>query len=131
MVFYEARDRTGDNQQLKRALAEPDAQAGVIVIAAGDMRAFDLPAARPVARTAARLVAARHGFEILLDWKGALTRPPFGLDAAASNVLVIGRSGAVAFRHTGLLGSADITRFFAALRRARHESGSSASSPAR
>lgn len=118
VVFYEARDRTGDNAQLKHALEQLDARAraGFVVIAAGDMRAFDLPGARPVARVAARAVAARHGFEILLDWKGALTRSPFGLDAGKSNVIVLDPRGAIVFRHTGILGPAEIARFFAALR---------------
>ena len=121
VVFYEARDRTGDNARLKQALEElePGVRAGLVVIAAGDMRAFDVPGARPVARVAARALAARYGFEILLDWKGVLTRPPFDLDASKSNVVVVDPRGKIAFRHTGLLGPQEIARFFGALRHPR------------
>ncbi len=118
VLFYEARDRTSDNAQLKQVLTQldPAVRARLVVIAAGDMRAFDLPGARPVARAAARAVAARHGFEILLDWKGVLAGPPFDLDARKSNVVVLDRRGSIVFRASGVLGPSEIARFFSVLR---------------
>jgi hypothetical protein len=120
VLFYEARERTKDNASLKQALdqLDPSARSRLAIVAAGDMRAFDVAGARPVARAAARAIAARCGFEILLDWKGALTRAPFGLDASKSNVVVVDRGGAIVFRFSGVLGPGEIARFFAALRQA-------------
>ena len=115
VVFYEAPDRTRDNAQIKQALTAYEPHVGLVLIAAGDMRAFDRPGARPVAAAAARAVARHYGLEILLDWQGALTRPPFRLDPAKSNVLLVDRAGTIVFRHSGILGSTETSRFFRAL----------------
>jgi hypothetical protein len=118
IVFYEARDRVDDNAGLKRSLGRFGAStlAGdVVVLGVGDVQAFDFAPARSIARSAIRAIASHYDLEILLDWKGTLARPPFSLDPAKSNVVVVDRSGAITYRYTGVVGPEEERRFISAV----------------
>jgi hypothetical protein len=105
VLFWEDRESNQANAAAKKDLDRITAAVGgeLVVVAVGDVSAFDFPGARSVVRTAIRTMAKAIGVEILLDWKGALASPPFGLQPGTSNVMVLDRQGRPAFRHRGEL----------------------------
>jgi hypothetical protein len=118
VVFYEARDRVDDNAALKRAIHRLGATTladRVVVLGVGDVKSFDFAPARSIARSAIRAIAAHHDLEILLDWKGVMTRPPFALDPTKANVLVVDREGVVVYRHAGVVRADEEQRFLGAV----------------
>lgn len=109
VAFYEPRDRLEDNAALKRTLrALASRTPSLDVIAVGDVASFDFDPVRSIVRRVVRALGARADLEILLDWKGALTRPPFSLMRDQTNVVVIDREGVLVERHTGAYAASEI-----------------------
>jgi hypothetical protein len=105
VLFWENRDANQANAAAKKDLDRMSAELGreLVVVAVGDVSAFDFAGARSVVRTAIRTMAKAIGVEILLDWKGALAEAPFGLEPGTSNVMVLDREGRPIYRHRGEL----------------------------
>jgi hypothetical protein len=119
IVFYEDREHTPDNQELKQllhrfiednALRERITTYGVANVAGIDGVMRDL------ARTAIRAIASQYGIQILLDWDGTLQRAPFSFPASGATVAVFDAEGRLRYRETGALTAEQRTAFFRALR---------------
>jgi hypothetical protein len=109
VAFYEPRDRLEDNLALKRALRTlASERAGLDVLAVGEVTAFDFEPVRAIVRRVVRALGASNDLEILLDWKGALTEPPFSLPRGACSVIAVDREGRVASRRTGVVTAREI-----------------------
>lgn len=109
VAFYEPRDRLEDNAALKRTLrALASRTSSLDVLAIGDVASFDFDPVRSIVRRVVRVLGAKADLEILLDWKGALTKPPFSLPRDQTNVIVVDREGRIALRHTGVYASSEI-----------------------
>lgn len=117
IAFWEGRDHLEDNAALKSALREHPAVlcGAVVLVAIADLRSFDFPAARTIARTAIGVIASRHELEVLFDWKGVFTQPPFSFQHGASHIAVIDARGSVRALHGGVLGPSQRARFIASL----------------
>jgi len=105
VLFWEAREHLEQNAALKRdleSMVRGHAQ-DVVLLGVGDVRALDLPVIRPIVRRAIADIAESIGHEILLDWRGALERPPISLRRGRSNVLVLDREGRPVLRAAGPL----------------------------
>jgi hypothetical protein len=127
VVFYENREHTEDNRELKltlhRYIVDNHLEEQLRIYAVADVHAIP-HMVRDVARTAIRAIAAEYGIQILLDWDGVLLAAPFHMSETAANVALLDRSGRIAWRHTGAFGEADQTAFFRALRRLIREPAS-------
>lgn len=109
VAFYEPRDRLEDNAELKRSLRELARRVPSLdVLAIGDVASFDFDPVRSIVRRVVRALGSKNDLEILLDWKGALTKPPFSLARGQANVMVIDREGAVVERHVGVYDAREI-----------------------
>lgn len=105
VLFWESREHLHDNAELKRELEAIAAERpeDLVLLGVGDVRALDLPLVRPIVRAAVAAIAETIGHEILLDWKGALERPPFEARRGQSNVLILDREGRLVVRDAGPL----------------------------
>ena len=107
VLFWETRERTTDNDLLKRELTrwtrEGRSTRPVVTLAVGDVSAFDFAPARPLVRAATRAIARSVGIELWLDWRGALRNAPFSLVPGVSNVVVLDASGRLVLRRAGVL----------------------------
>jgi hypothetical protein len=109
VAFYEPRDRLEDNAELKRVLrALAQSVPSLDVLAIGEVVAFDFDPVRSIVRRVVRALGSHNDLEILLDWKGELTRPPFSLTRGQANVIVVDREGAVVERHVGVYDAREI-----------------------
>jgi hypothetical protein len=119
ILFYEDREHTEDNVELKRELhqyiADNHLEEQVRVYAVADVHSIP-GAIRDMARAVIRAIASEYGIQILLDWEGALLASPFSMTAGAANVVLFDTAGRVAWRFVGELGPADDTAFYRALR---------------
>lgn len=108
VLFWEAREHLEQNAALKRELESVvrDRAREVVLLGVGDVRALDLPVIRPIVRRAIADMARSIGHEILLDWRGALERPPLSLRRGRSNVLVLDHEGRPVLRRMGALSPA-------------------------
>ena len=108
-AFYEPRERLEDNLSLKSALRALTHQHRTLdVLAIGEVTAFDFDPVRTIVRRVVRALGAANELEILLDWKGALTEPPFSLPKGACSVVVVDHEGRVASRRTGTVRAHEI-----------------------
>lgn len=119
VLFYEAYGHTQDNESLKQACARlltADGLGGRLeVLGVADLAGLGFGLVRHVVRRAVQAAAARYGTELLLDFQGALQRPPFSLTGGDSNVAVVAADGSIVFRAHGPLDEATTERFFDAL----------------
>ena len=117
VIFYEGRDHTEDNAELKASCAqlmERGSTRGRFEVL-GVAAVKGLSMVRPVVTAAVKRVARRHGAELWLDFEGALEDTPIARGSKGSTVAVIGPDGELAFRADGRLDARDVERFFAAL----------------
>jgi hypothetical protein len=119
VVFYEDRDSTPLNQHVKDALTlhlkERRAGDAVTVAPVANVAAFDWFPARTFALAAVKESEKKNNVTIYLDFKGALTQPPWSLPSKTSTVLLFAPGGDVAFKATGKLSVAQVQALFAAL----------------
>jgi hypothetical protein len=78
------------------------------VLAIGEVTAFDFEPVRAIVRRVVRTLGTSNDLEILLDWKGALSSPPFSLPRGACSVIVVDRGGRVASRRIGVVPEREI-----------------------
>lgn len=105
VLFYECRGTEGDNEALKYRLRDLAAREGWDVELLGfvNLRAYNFAPVRPVVRRGVRAIAERFGWELWLDFAGALQGAPYELDGAAANLLVLDERGRGRFRARGPL----------------------------
>ncbi len=124
VVFYEDREHTEDNVELKHELhqyiVDNHLEERMRIYAVADVHAIPDPI-RDMARTVIRAVASEYGIQILLDWTGALLAPPFSMTSGAANVALFDEAGRLSWRFVGALGSTDHTAFYRALRQLLRE----------
>lgn len=120
IVFYEDREHTPDNQELKHTLhryvldngLRPQLTTYGVASLSGTSGVV-----RELARAAIRAIAAQYGIQILLDWEGALQRAPFDFPASGSTIALFDREGRLRYRVTGAHSAAQQTELFRTLRR--------------
>ncbi len=121
ILFYEDKDSTGLNQPLKDELFVRGKAQGLLgaasVVAVANLQAFNWFPARNFARAGVRDAEKKAGVPVLIDWEGALTRPPLALPAKSSTVLVLSPQGEVLFSHSGQLTPAQREEVFSLLKR--------------
>jgi hypothetical protein len=120
IVFYEDREHTPDNQELKMTLHRYVLDNGlrdqITTYGVANVAGLD-GVVRDMARTAIRAVAAQYGIQILLDWEGRLQRAPFSFPASGSTIALFDRQGRMRYRVTGVHTAAQQTELFRTLRR--------------
>lgn len=119
VVFYEDRDSTAQNQALKDELGRLREMRGwrtaVAVLAVANLRDWNWPPARDLARNAVRQQELRAGLPIYIDFQGALSAPPWRLPGRGSSVMLLDEAGSVRFVASGSLGKAERDRLYALL----------------
>ena len=120
IVFYEDREHTPDNQELKltlhRYVLDNGLRDHITTYGVANVAGID-GMVRDMARTAIRAVAAQYGIQILLDWEGALQRAPFSFPATGSTIALFDRQGRMRYRVTGVHSAAQQSELFRTLRR--------------
>ncbi|MFO0715175.1 MAG: hypothetical protein U0353_35385 [Sandaracinus sp.] len=120
IVFYEDREHTPDNQELKHTLHRYVLDNGLrdqlTTYGVANVTGLD-GVVRDMARAAIRTIASQYGIQILLDWDGALQRAPFGFPASGATIALFDREGRMRYRVTGALTAAQQTELFRTLRR--------------
>jgi hypothetical protein len=121
VLFYEDRHSTGLNQALKAELFARGVQEGLLdrvsVVAVANLEGLNWFPAREFALAGVRDAEQRAGIPVLVDWSGALSRPPWRLSGRTSSVLVLDGQGRVAFEASGSLGPLERQALLAALSR--------------
>ncbi|GAB4203296.1 MAG: hypothetical protein OHK0013_17330 [Sandaracinaceae bacterium] len=119
VLFYEDREHTPDNQELKqllhRFIEDNGLRGRVTTYGIANVAGVD-GVVRDLARAAIRAVASQYGIQILLDWDGALQRAPFSMPASGSTIAVLDREGRLRYRQTGAHIGEQRTAFFRVLR---------------
>jgi hypothetical protein len=119
IVFYEDREHTADNQELKHTLhryvLDNDLRGQITTYGVANVMGLE-GMMRDMARTAIRAIAAQYGIQILLDWDGALQRAPFGFPSTGATIALFDRQGRMRYRVTGVHTAAQQTELFRALR---------------
>jgi len=122
VLFYEDREHTEDNAELKGVLvrfrSDNHLAGDVEIMPVANVSGYDFMPASNFARAAIRNVAHDIQLPILMDWRGALQARPFSLRSSASNVVVIDRSGRIVWSHAGIVSGTVRSAFFRAVRRA-------------
>jgi hypothetical protein len=120
IVFYEDREHTPDNQELKltlhRYVVDNGLREHITTYGVANVAGID-GVVRDMARAAIRAVAAQYGIQILLDWDGALQRAPFSFPATGSTIALFDREGRLRYRVTGVHSAAQQSELFRTLRR--------------
>ncbi|MBN8612018.1 MAG: hypothetical protein J0L92_15600 [Deltaproteobacteria bacterium] len=119
IVFYEDREHTPDNQELKHTLhryvLDNDLRGQITTYGVANVTGLE-GMMRDMARTAIRAIAAQYGIQILLDWDGSLQRAPFGFPSTGATIALFDRQGRMRYRVTGVHTAAQQTELFRALR---------------
>jgi hypothetical protein len=119
VLFYEDRDAGPTNQHVKDALFARGKSKGLLeaasVIAVGNVAAYDWFPARDFVLAAVRDVERQVKVPVYLDFKGALSAPPWRLPSTGSTVLVLSPGGRIVWRASGKLSPAEVAQLFAAL----------------
>jgi hypothetical protein len=119
VLFYEDRPHIDDNAQFKQELSRfwtdnrlSDRMVVYGVANLGDVGSYP----RPLVRAMIGPLADRWGVEILLDWDGALRRPPISLHTHATNTVIADREGRIVWWHVGEIDATKRTEFYRVLR---------------
>lgn len=119
VLFYEDRDSTKLNQHVKDALFKAGQEKGLLgavgVVAVANVAGFDWFPARHFVLDAVRAIEKDVRIPVLLDFRGAMAKAPWGLSATSSTVLVVDPSGVQRLKFEGRLSDADVARLFEAL----------------
>lgn len=125
IIIYEDRDSNQQNNPLKEALAararREDLSRDVSLVAVANLSAYDFWPARGYARDAVIEIAQQMGYELMIDWTGAMSTA-YRFRPGRSHVMVLSRDGRVLFRHAGPMSSEARESFFALLTEAARAS---------
>jgi hypothetical protein len=121
IIIYEDRDSNQQNNPLKEDLAararSEDLTRDVSLVAVANLSPYDFWPARGYARDAVVEISRQMGYEIMIDWTGAMSTA-YRFRPGRSHVMVLSRDGRVLFRHNGPMSSATRGEFFALLTQA-------------
>ncbi len=124
VVFYEDREHTSDNQDLKltlhRFVQDNQLSGRMTTYAVANVGRLD-GMMRDMARTAIRAIAAQYGIQILLDFDGTLQRAPLSFPATGATIALFDRLGRMRYRVTGAHTAAQQTELFRTLRQLLRE----------
>jgi predicted transcriptional regulator len=117
VLIHEGRSATELNRNLKDALWRRAHEPGVDptaaqVLGVAALSELDWFPARALAERAVRERERKVGIPVLIDWKGALSAAPWGLQRATSSVVVLDGRGQVVFRASGALNDEQIQHVF-------------------
>ena len=125
IIIYEDRDSNQQNNPLKDALAararSADLTRDVSLVAVANLSSYDFWPARGYARDAVVEIARQMGYEIMIDWTGAMSTA-YRFRPGRSHVMVLSRDGRVLFRHAGPMSAPARESFFALLTEAARAS---------
>jgi hypothetical protein len=121
VLFYEDRDSGKLNLELKTQLfaraRERNLLSAAWVVPVANLASYDWVPARSFATAGVKAAEIEAGVPILIDWEARLSKPPWGLPAKTSSVLLFDASGTVVFECRGRLSANELTEFFRALER--------------
>jgi hypothetical protein len=121
VVFYEDREHIPENEETKgllgRFIIDNHLEARLAMLPIANADGYHYAPVDSLVRTGLAEGARRIGLDIWIDWDRHMYAAPISCVAGASNVLVIDRAGVIQYRHAGLLGEADRTELFRAVRR--------------
>jgi predicted transcriptional regulator len=119
IVVYEDKDSKQANQALKgdltRILKDKALKSAVVLAPVADVSEYNSWPAKGFVKDAIRDEAKKTGTTIWCDWDASFRRA-FDLAPKASNVIVIGRGGAVRFAASGTLSASQRAEIEAILR---------------
>ncbi len=119
VLFYEDRDSTKLNQHVKDALFKAGREKGLLdavgVVAVANVASFDWFPARHFVLDAVKAVEKDVRIPVLLDFRGAMAKAPWGLSAKSSTVLVVDERGVQQLKFEGRLSERDVATLFDAL----------------
>ena len=118
IIIYEDRDSNQQNNPLKDDLAararREDLSRDVSLVAVANLSAYDFWPARGYARDAVVEIARQMGYELMIDWSGAMSTA-YRFRPGRSHVMVLSRDGRVLFRHAGPMSAQARESFFSLL----------------
>ncbi len=121
IVFYEDREHTDTNRELKltlhRFIEDNGLRGDTTTYAVANVGGIADGVIRDMARSAIRAVASQYGIQILLDWEAALQAAPFSFRGDDANVALVDRAGRIRWRHSGAIGDVERRSLFRTLRR--------------
>jgi hypothetical protein len=121
ILFYEDKDSTQLNGELKAELFERGKQHGLLeaawVVAVANLEKFNFFPARQIALSYVRDEEKKVGVPILVDLNGTLGGAPWALPKKTSTVMLMDATGAVVYRYSGRLEETERKTFFDALSR--------------
>jgi predicted transcriptional regulator len=121
IIIYEDRDSNQQNNPLKESLAararSEDLTRDVSLVAVANLSPYDFWPARGYARDAVVEIARQMGYEIMIDWSGAMSTA-YRFRPGSSHVMVLSRDGRVLFRHAGSMSARTREAFFELLTQA-------------
>ena len=124
VVFYEDREHIPDNEETKgllgRFIADNHLEQRLAMLPIANADGFHYAPVDSLVRTGLAEGSRRIGLDIWIDWDRRMHAAPISCVGGASNVLVIDRAGVIQWRHAGLLGDAERTELFRAVRRSLH-----------
>lgn len=119
VVFYEDRNHIDDNTtfkgDLQRFVVDNHLDDRVVVYGVanlGDVGAVP----HAIVRSMISPLLDRWGTDILLDWEGTMRAAPFSFPTDATTCAIIDRTGAIIYRHTGLIDDTERRAFYRSLR---------------
>ena len=119
ILFYEDRHSTTLNADLKHALFTRGQAMGLLdaawVVAVANLESFDFFPARDIALSHVRDEEKKWGVPILVDLKGSMGRPPWGLPTKTSSVVLLDAAGQLVFKCSGRMNTEEMGAFFQAL----------------
>ncbi len=119
VLFYEDRDSNHLNQHVKEALFARGKEKGLLdsvgVVAVANVAPYDWFPARNFVLAAVRDIERDVHVPVYLDFKGAMTVPPWSLSAKSSTILVVSSDGGVLWQKKGRLSETDLSAMFEVL----------------
>jgi hypothetical protein len=120
LVIYEDKDSAQTNAALKADLSRlaggEKYRSTVALVAIADVSAYDFWPARGFVKDAIKAESKKQNIVIYCDWDGHVRRG-LGLNKNASNVVLYGKDGRVAFARAGTLSAAERAEVLDLLRR--------------
>lgn len=107
VLFYEDRDQTEMNAELKKRLFTVGTEQGLLdqvsVVAVANVEGYNWFPARGFVLSAVKATEKKLRIPVYLDWFGSLRAQPWNLSSVLPSVLVLDREGATVLELSGAL----------------------------
>ncbi|MCX7808962.1 MAG: hypothetical protein N2515_10160 [Deltaproteobacteria bacterium] len=122
LAFYESKEAVWTNLNFKEKVRLFGLAHAPLLdfLAIGDVSKFNFEPARRAVRAFVSHFASSRKIELVLDWEGALQKPPYGLQPGHSHIVLVDHLGHLIAHHIGNLSEGEGEAIFAQINRALH-----------